>query len=603
MSRLDVGADMLTIVTADTFADEVTQTVKMLGTLATSADMGLDTEAIAAGLVEALRDSGALSLTGYGRSVLREADGVFVQKTFWRGGKGARFWNLVATDAPAPDDFLPADAVLASSSSADPQALWDMIQTLARSYPGASEQLDELVQTLRSSVGLDIPALVSTLRPGVFAAVMFDPSRTIPLPDEEDISIPAPGLLLGLRADTDAMYDRLSFFLPMAGLMPETETLGDNAVGVRFRLPDDDIPVDLLQPTVRYLRARKVLLVASTPAIADAAMAAADGTGRLIDTPDFRNLSKGLPSEGGIGWVSPVFGKTLRSLLETAVDETPELVPLRSSLEKVERFWLVSRTIRSDDGIFSVARTSATTPASSRILAEVFGGYTGIAALGVVGGTLFPAVSGATESANSTKIANQGRNIAVGLMSEIMMREANNDGSIWPGDAYTLYDGDGNAAKEVAAGSYSTSSEYFDDLIRYGAIETITGYGLFSGAGVPMPGEDETLSSDEDCNIWSCISVDAGSVSGDLPLLFTRNLKLTNDDLRRLLRPGETVSSDESWASKLDPSEKPFGSSRVVIVTRGGAVMQVRARDLTARLFFGDAKFSHPEAVRVLPAH
>jgi hypothetical protein len=134
-------------------------------------------------------------------------------------------------------------------------------------------------------------------------------------------------------------------------------------------------------------------------------------------------------------------------------------------------------------------------------------------------------------------------------------------------------------------------------------VETVTGYGMFSGAGVPAPDAGDTLSSSDDYNIWSCIAVEDGSVLGDPPFLFTRNLKLTDRDLRRVLRTGRLVTSTESWATKLDPSEKPFGDDRVIVVTRGGAVMQIRAEDLTPERFFGDARFSEPSEVRVLPAH
>lgn len=214
-----------------------------------------------------------------------------------------------------------------------------------------------------------------------------------------------------------------------------------------------------------------------------------------------------------------------------------------------------------------------------------------------------PRVRNARMKALSTRIASRGKNIATGIFQENMQREANNDGAIWPGDSYTIYDADGNLVKTVRVGSYATSSEYFDDLIENGVVPSLTSYGPFSGDGIPLPKDGKTLSSDEDYNIWSCLCVEGGTVSGDAPFLFTRNLKLTDDDLRRVLRPDRPVTSAESWVAMLDPSEKPFGRHGIVIVTRGGAIRELRAKDITPASFFGDAEFGKPSAVRILPAH
>ena len=208
------------------------------------------------------------------------------------------------------------------------------------------------------------------------------------------------------------------------------------------------------------------------------------------------------------------------------------------------------------------------------------------------------------ESAQFLKFMYAGKNIAAAVMNENMQREfIKEESSVWPGCEYSIYDKSGNKVKDVTATTYTTSSEYFDDLVRYGVVESITGYGIFSGLGVPLPREGETLSDSDDYNAWCCIAVQGGNVSGDPPFLFTRNLLIGDADLQAVLRPGCMVDSNESWADKLDSDAKGVFRSRVVIVTRGGAVINARARDLTPAKFFGDAVFSDPSKVRVLPAH
>ena len=226
-----------------------------------------------------------------------------------------------------------------------------------------------------------------------------------------------------------------------------------------------------------------------------------------------------------------------------------------------------------------------------------------IAIIGILAGLMFPAISGALENANSTKLTSAGKNISQGIFQENMARETNNDGSIWPGDAYTIYDDQGTATKEVTATTYTTSSDYFDDLISNGVVESLTSYGSFSGAGVRQPSGTDTLASKEDYNIWGCIAVQGGSVSGDAPFIYTRNLTPNTEGLA----DNATIDTQNRWpatnTSVWDSSKKPFGTSRAVICSRGGSVQQIRAKDMTPIKFWGDAKFSSVSDVKPLPAH
>ena len=228
-----------------------------------------------------------------------------------------------------------------------------------------------------------------------------------------------------------------------------------------------------------------------------------------------------------------------------------------------------------------------------------------IAIIGILAGLMFPAISGAIESANSTKVANQGKNIATGLMTENMQREAQNDGTIWPGDTYTIYDPESGESKvEVNESTYSTSSAYFDDLIENSVVESITSYGPFSGAGVRQPSGTDKLQSKEDYNIWCCVAVTKGTVAGDAPFIYTRNLI---PDIGKM-KDNEVLEDNTRWpgtekSGHWDQNLKPFALSRCVFVTRGGAVSQVRSRDMTIAKFWGDSKFSSVSSIQFWKAH
>ncbi len=208
-----------------------------------------------------------------------------------------------------------------------------------------------------------------------------------------------------------------------------------------------------------------------------------------------------------------------------------------------------------------------------------------IAIIGILAGLMFPAISGAIDQANSTKIANQGKNIAQGVLAENMTREANNESSIWPGDTFDYLKKGSDDATETAKETYSTSDEYFDVLVQNEVVESISGYGSFGGGGVGTPKGNETLADGNGkYNIWSCVAKLDPSPVGDPPFIFTRNfypkeLKVSDG------------STDPIWKSCLSSTIKPFAAGRAVIVSRGAAVTQVRARDLKASKFFGDSKF------------
>ena len=600
-AHLDIGAEDLTIVSADSFGKEIQSGLQsIIALVEPNLDEDEEVLRILNRLPGTLEDCGVLSLTGYGRSIRREKDGAYVMKTYFRGGKDAKLWDLVETESPAPVEFLPEGAALAMASSSDPRALLDIAEIVAGIDPDVKRQFNRALREIRDETDVDVRKTLSSLRPGVFAAVTLHPTRTLPLPDiAPRFKIPEPGLIVGIRVENDDLFNRVRSLLEEAGADTKIERLDGGNLGFCIPVPNDDIPPRLLRPTLRYLPKDKMLLLASTPDVADAAISAAKGKGRLVDSDDYRKLAKGLTDKGGLAWLSPRVAQLLRRFLDEIPKDDDDMEIVQSLLADMPDPWWVSRTVRDGQGMASVAHTSIMAPVSLRLLSHMLGANAGVAALGLFGGVTFPAISGAMDSANATKIATQGKNIATCIMAENLSREASGEGTIWPGDRYTIYNPDtGSVVRRVTPSTYTTSSEYFDDLLANNVVEPLQ-IGLFAGAGVPLPGGDESLSDGYgQYNVWSCISVQGGTVSGDPPFLFTRNLALTDEDIQEALR-GEV----EYWGDKVDWNEKPFGNERVVIVTRGGSARQLRAYELTPEIFFGDAKFSDPSSVHVLPAH
>ena len=205
------------------------------------------------------------------------------------------------------------------------------------------------------------------------------------------------------------------------------------------------------------------------------------------------------------------------------------------------------------------------------------------------------------DRANMTKVGNNGRTVIQLIISHNLERESLSMRKIWPGFETELIQG---CPKDYTVGDSET---YFADLITACAAETF-GWGefafagagipaavnnlnwrLFAGAGIPAAVSEEQFRSGGHC-IWSYIGGFDEGFPDDAPFMFTSNLEITTEDLRELSGSGD--DSKNRLRDKLNPNAKPFGAKGVVVVTRGGGVNILRAKDLNSpHLFFGSSKF------------
>ncbi|HBJ59702.1 MAG TPA: hypothetical protein DDY72_04500, partial [Verrucomicrobia bacterium] len=82
-----------------------------------------------------------------------------------------------------------------------------------------------------------------------------------------------------------------------------------------------------------------------------------------------------------------------------------------------------------------------------------------IGILGILMGALFPAISSAMLSANTTAMAMRGRNLFVGITQANTEREAQGLSSVWPHKNTT--DGLSDDTEDIAGTAYSSATDYF----------------------------------------------------------------------------------------------------------------------------------------------
>ena len=190
-----------------------------------------------------------------------------------------------------------------------------------------------------------------------------------------------------------------------------------------------------------------------------------------------------------------------------------------------------------------------------------------IGILGILMGALFPAISSAMLSANTSAMAMRGRNLFVGITSANTEREASGLADVWPKDS----DGTTDNSDDIANKAASTTTQFFKDLFdidNYGKAEwdpyVNVDLGVLSGSGVP----GMTGSTLESKNIaWVVVKNLTSEVADVIPALVSRNVDFNSLN-------GYLSKFDGTATTKITMGgtyDQPFGNKAWVLVRKGGA--------------------------------
>ena len=197
-----------------------------------------------------------------------------------------------------------------------------------------------------------------------------------------------------------------------------------------------------------------------------------------------------------------------------------------------------------------------------------------IGILGILMGALFPAISSAMLSANTSAMAMRGRNLFVGITSANTEREASGLADVWPKDS----DGATDNSDDIANKAASTTTQYFKDLFdidNYGKAEwdpyVNVDLGVLSGSGVP----GMTGSTLESKNIaWVVVKNLTSEVADVIPALVSRNVDFNSLN-------GYLAKFDGTATTKITMGgtyDQPFGNKAWVLVRKGGASQVIKAK-------------------------
>lgn len=226
-----------------------------------------------------------------------------------------------------------------------------------------------------------------------------------------------------------------------------------------------------------------------------------------------------------------------------------------------------------------------------------------IGILGILMGALFPAISSAMLSANTSAMSMRGRNLFVGITQANTEREAMGLPSVWPHvskeDGLMENDTSGDIAGVSKGGG--TATEYFInlfDLKNYGKADWspyVSGVdvNVLSGSGVPA--FTGTLTANNVA--WKVAAGFTDEVDDVLPVLVTRNA--STDDFF-------TSGNNNDSSSKTRPSielgkenAQPFGNKACIVIHKGGAATVHKAKYATIAMIYNKQTISFSNGIQV----
>ena len=218
-----------------------------------------------------------------------------------------------------------------------------------------------------------------------------------------------------------------------------------------------------------------------------------------------------------------------------------------------------------------------------------------IGILGILMGALFPAITAAMLSANTSAMSMKGRNLFVGITQANTEREAAGLSSVWPKSSENKSDD----TEDIAGIDFTDSAKYFEELFNiknYGE-ESWSPYvsgvdiAVLSGSGVPA--FSGTKSLDGKYVAWSVLKGLQDEMEDVIPVLITRNAQVD-----ALPKSGSFAGTEKTpvgvGKANGGESDTPFSNKAFVLVRKGGAAQVIKAKYNKLYLVYNKQGFTIP---------
>jgi len=222
-----------------------------------------------------------------------------------------------------------------------------------------------------------------------------------------------------------------------------------------------------------------------------------------------------------------------------------------------------------------------------------------IGILGILMGTLYPAISAALADTSMKTFAMNGRKIVQGIIQANTDRQAKGKTSVWPHNKTD--DGLSDDKEDIAGQTFSTATDFFKELfdIEHQTSSDewqpyIDGYEStwLAGAGVP-PATPGSLQKENVA--WTVAKGFTDDLGDFLPVLVSRNA--STDTFAKSSTYNSNDMTDRITLGEKNPL--PFGKKGCVIVTKGGGADTYKARDSRPKDIYKSNSFSIPQGIEI----
>jgi len=242
-----------------------------------------------------IKKSGLTEISGIGMSSVAMKNNLNHSKVvvhhYKEKGKGL-IWQLCEEKSHDLDGLklLPADTVLAGFFDFRLNMLWQWIkkEVEASDIPDLKKNILSL-EPLLEGQGIQLDKLLDSLsgRMGYFLTLDSEKKFTIPI-GQTPLEIPEPGLALVFFVKDDTFFNLLQKYLPS---VQKSEEEGIK----KLTIPVPPMPMPL-KPEI--VQTDDMLILASSPSITEAMLAAKKNGNGLTATQEFKDLSKHIPLKG-----------------------------------------------------------------------------------------------------------------------------------------------------------------------------------------------------------------------------------------------------------------------------------------------------------------
>ena len=218
-----------------------------------------------------------------------------------------------------------------------------------------------------------------------------------------------------------------------------------------------------------------------------------------------------------------------------------------------------------------------------------------IGILGILMGALFPAISSAMLSANTSAMSMRGRNLFVAITQCNTEREGAGLKAVWPQEDTNGLDEEDT--KIIGAGTAKDFFYYLFDMENYGK-DTWKPYidvdlGVLSGGGVPgMSG----TSLEAENIAWYVLQGLQSEMADVLPVLVSRNVIVS--DLESNLAQYDGSTSGEVKMGKANGAayDTPFANKAWILIRKSGAAQVIKSKYSRLPVVFNRQGFNHGNA-------